>query len=56
MKIMMRSAQICEEQGSHMPLDLEAHWNWRNPISYVLMFLIALWIVALIGALIGALV
>ena len=40
-----------ESFGSHMPLDTEIHWDWRNPLNAILGLLllrIALAVMALI--------
>lgn len=35
--------------GSHMPLDVDPHWTWRNPLNIIPAFLLVLLVFALIG-------
>ena len=35
--------------GSHMPLDIEPRWTWRNPLNLIPATLIAAIILALLG-------
>jgi hypothetical protein len=51
MRIQFRSGEITERNGSHMPLDTEIHWNWRNPLNLIVGIILFFCIVALIGAL-----
>ena len=46
MVIMTRSGQIV---GSQMPLDIEPHWSWRNPLNVIPATLLVLGVAALIG-------
>lgn len=39
--------------GSHMPLDTEAHWDWRNPLNLIpasltllAVFALCMWLVS----------
>jgi len=38
--------------GSHMPLDIEAHWNWRNPLNIIPATILLLIVIALVAALV----
>lgn len=40
--------------GSHMPLDTEAHWSWRNPLNIIPAALLLVTIMALGKLLIAA--
>lgn len=35
--------------GTHMPLDTEPHWTWRNPLNFIPALLLVLLLVSLIG-------
>jgi hypothetical protein len=35
--------------GSHMPLDTDIHWNWRNPLNIILVLMVVLLMIAVIG-------
>ena len=35
--------------GTHMPLDTEPHWTWRNPLNLIPAFMLLLLVVGLIG-------
>ncbi|GAC1555815.1 MAG: hypothetical protein NVS2B7_31510 [Herpetosiphon sp.] len=37
--------------GSHMPLDVEMHWQWHNPLNLIPGGIILLLLVAVVGAL-----
>ncbi|HEX9370442.1 MAG TPA: hypothetical protein VF897_05525 [Roseiflexaceae bacterium] len=39
--------------GSHMPLDVEIHWNWRNPLNIIPAFVLLLAIIALVALIVG---
>jgi hypothetical protein len=52
MMLTSKTTDYTDSVGSHMPLDTDVHWNWRNPITYLVVALIALWVVALIGVLV----
>lgn len=39
--------------GSHMPIDLDPHWSWRNPLNLLPAILLLALIIALAGT-IGA--
>jgi hypothetical protein len=36
--------------GSHMPLDTDAHWEWRNPLNIIPAMIVLLIIIALVAA------
>jgi hypothetical protein len=38
--------------GSHMPLDTDAHWDWRNPLNIIPAMLLLLIIIALVAAIV----
>ena len=38
--------------GSHMPLDTEAHWDWRNPLNVIPAVILLLIIIALVAAIV----
>ena len=38
--------------GSHMPLDTDAHWEWRNPLNIIPALILLLMVVALVAALV----
>jgi hypothetical protein len=38
--------------GSHMPLDIDAHWDWRNPLNLIPAMILLLFIVALVAAIV----
>lgn len=35
--------------GSHMPLDTEAHWTWRNPLNILPALLLLFFLIGVIG-------
>jgi hypothetical protein len=35
--------------GSHMPLDTEIHWDWRNPLNVIPAIMLVLLIVAVLA-------
>lgn len=37
--------------GSHMPLDVEPHWSWRNPLNILPGIILLFTLLAIIGAL-----
>jgi len=37
--------------GSHMPLDTEVHWVWRNPLNIIPAIILVCMLVALISML-----
>ena len=41
----IRTSQI---SSSAMPLDTEAHWSWRNPLIILPMFMLLLFVVAVV--------
>ena len=38
--------------GSHMPLDTEAHWDWRNPLNAIPALILLLIVITLVAAII----
>lgn len=39
--------------GSHMPLDTEIHWTWRNPLNLIPAALLLVLLLALVGMALG---
>jgi hypothetical protein len=39
------------ESGSHMPLDSDLHWEWRNPLNIFPIIVLAAVVLAMIGML-----
>jgi hypothetical protein len=40
-------------RGSHMPLDTDMHWDWRNPLNIIPALILLNMIVALIALLVS---
>ena len=38
--------------GSHMPLDTDAHWDWRNPLNLIPAMILLLFVIALVAAIV----
>jgi hypothetical protein len=38
--------------GSYMPLDTEAHWDWRNPLNVIPALIVLLIAIALVAAIV----
>jgi hypothetical protein len=38
--------------GSHMPLDTDAHWDWRNPLNLIPATILLLIVIALVAAIV----
>jgi hypothetical protein len=38
--------------GSHMPLDTEAHWDWRNPLNIIPAAVLLVFLIALVAAIV----
>ena len=38
--------------GSHMPLDTQMHWDWRNPLNIIPAFMLLLLVLTIIGLLV----
>jgi hypothetical protein len=36
--------------GSHMPLDIDAHWEWRNPLNIIPAIVLLLIVIAMVAA------
>ena len=39
--------------GSHMPLDTQMHWSWSNPLNIIPAFIALLFVLTVIGLIIG---
>jgi hypothetical protein len=39
-------------RGSHMPLDTEPHWSWRNPLNILPAIILLLALLAIVGVII----
>lgn len=39
--------------GSHMPLDLDLHWDWANPLNVIPAFVILLFVIATVAFVVG---
>lgn len=39
--------------GSHMPLDTEVHWTWRNPLNVIPAALLLVTLLAAVGTALG---
>lgn len=35
--------------GSHMPLDTDIHWDWRNPLNIIPAFMLLVIVIAVVG-------
>ena len=35
--------------GSHMPLDTDAHWDWRNPLNLIPALILVLIVIAIVA-------
>ena len=38
--------------GSHMPLDTDMHWEWRNPLNLIPAMILLLIVIALVAAIV----
>jgi hypothetical protein len=38
--------------GSHMPLDTDVHWDWRNPLNAIPAMVLLVIVIALVAALV----
>ena len=38
--------------SSHIPLDTEAHWDWRNPLNVIPAMVLLLIVIALVAAIV----
>ena len=38
--------------GSHMPLDTDMHWDWRNPLNLIPALILLLIVIALVAAIV----
>jgi hypothetical protein len=38
--------------GSHMPLDIDAHWDWRNPLNLIPAVILLLIVIAVAAAIV----
>lgn len=39
--------------GSHMPLDIHLHWDWRNPLNIIPAFVLLMFVLMAVGLIIG---
>ena len=39
--------------GSHMPLDTQLHWDWRNPLNIIPAFILLLLALTILELLVG---
>jgi hypothetical protein len=39
--------------GSHMPLDIDMHWDWSNPLNIIPAFLVLLFLITAVGLIVG---
>ena len=39
--------------GSHMPLDIEMHWDWRNPLNIIPAFVLLVVIITVVALIVG---
>jgi len=39
--------------GSHMPLDIEPHWSWANPLNLIPAFVLLMLLVSVVELLLG---
>ncbi|HWQ14284.1 MAG TPA: hypothetical protein VNL77_15905 [Roseiflexaceae bacterium] len=40
-------------RGSHMPLDTDIHWDWRNPLNIIPASMLLLLVIAVVGLILG---
>jgi hypothetical protein len=38
-----------ERRGSHMPIDTNIHWDWRNPLNILPAIILVFLVIAVIG-------
>ena len=38
--------------GSHMPLDTQIHWDWRNPLNVIPAFMVLVFVLTIVGLLV----
>lgn len=38
-----------DRRGSHMPIDADVHWDWRNPLNIIPAMLLAVAGIAIVG-------
>jgi len=43
------TSNTTDYRGSHMPIDTEIHWEWRNPLNLLPLLLLLFLIVALVA-------
>jgi hypothetical protein len=41
-------------QGSHMPIDTDIHWTWRNPLNILPAFVVICLVIAVVGTIVSA--
>ncbi|HEU5098902.1 MAG TPA: hypothetical protein VFU22_07785 [Roseiflexaceae bacterium] len=39
--------------GSHMPLDTDAHWDWRNPLNIIPAAILLVSLIALVATIVS---
>lgn len=39
--------------GSHMPIDTEAHWNWRNPLNILPVLVLLFFLIGIVGTILS---
>ena len=42
-----------EQYGSHMPLDVDIHWQWRNPLNLLPLAVMLLLLLAVLTMMLG---
>ena len=38
--------------GSHMPIDIDAHWSWNNPLNVIPAMILLLVVIVLVAAIV----
>jgi hypothetical protein len=44
---------IVKGHGSHMPIDIDIHWDWRNPLNVIPASMVLLLLTAVVGMILG---
>ena len=39
--------------GSHMPLDVDTHWDWSNPLNIIPAFVALLFLITIVALIVG---
>ena len=42
-----------EQYGSHMPLDVDIHWQWHNPLNLLPLAVVLLLLLAVLAMMLG---